>query len=67
MTDPSLSPESRPPGTPRWVKVLAIVAVVVVVLIVVVALVAGGEHGPGRHMPGGGNPRNNGVPVEHSA
>jgi hypothetical protein len=38
-------------GTPRWVKVSAIVAIVVVVLVVVVLLVGGGPggHGPGRH------------------
>ena len=37
-------------GTPRWVKVFGIIAIVLVVL-VVIALLAGGEHGPGRHMP----------------
>jgi ABC-type transporter Mla subunit MlaD len=37
-------------GTPRWVKVFAIVALVVVVLLVVVLLTGrGGGHGPGRH------------------
>jgi hypothetical protein len=35
-------------GTPRWVKVAAIIALVVVVMIVVMLLV-GGDHGPGRH------------------
>jgi hypothetical protein len=35
-------------GTPRWVKVSAIVALALVVLVVVILLVAGG-HGPGRH------------------
>jgi hypothetical protein len=38
-------------GTPRWVKVSAIVALVVVLLLVV-AMVFGGEHGPGRHLGG---------------
>ena len=42
------------PGTPRWVKVGAIVAVVLVVLVVLVMLVAGGEHGPLRHIPSAG-------------
>jgi hypothetical protein len=40
-------------GTPRWVKVSAVIALLVVVLFVVVLLVGGGEHGPGRHSPGG--------------
>jgi hypothetical protein len=35
-------------GTPRWVKVSAIV-VLILVLMVVVMLVVGGNHGPGRH------------------
>jgi hypothetical protein len=65
MADPSPPPESKPPGAPRWVKVLAIVTAVVVVLVVVVALVAGGEHGPRRHLPGG-NQGNHTPPVEHS-
>jgi hypothetical protein len=43
---------ASPPGTPRWVKLFAIIAAVVVVAIVILAL-AGGEHGPSRHMRGG--------------
>ena len=39
--------------TPRWVKVFGLIALVVVVLFVVVMLIGGGEHGPGRHTPGG--------------
>jgi hypothetical protein len=39
------------PGAPRWVKVGAIVAVVLVLLVVLVMVVAGGEHGPMRHIP----------------
>ena len=39
------------PGTPRWVKLGAIVAVVVVVLVLVVMIVSGGEHGPMQHIP----------------
>lgn len=42
-------------GTPRWVKVFGLIALVVIVLFVVVMLVGGGEHGPGRHSPGGGS------------
>jgi hypothetical protein len=38
-------------GTPRWVKVSAIIAVILVVLVVVMLLVGGGPggHGPKRH------------------
>jgi hypothetical protein len=45
---------NRPPypGTPRWVKVFAII-VIVVVLLVVAMMFIGGEHGPGRHTPSG--------------
>jgi hypothetical protein len=51
MADPIPTPErSAPPPTPRWVKVFGII-LVVVVLLVGIALLAGGEHGPGRHMP----------------
>jgi hypothetical protein len=42
-------------GTPRWVKVFGVIALVVIVLFVVVLLLRGGEHGPGRHSPGGGS------------
>jgi hypothetical protein len=49
MDDPPLRDEST--GTPRWVKVFAIVAGLVV-LLVVVLLVFGGEHGPSRHSLG---------------
>ena len=37
-----------PPPRPRWVKVLAVVAVLLAV-VVIVMLFAGGHHGPGRH------------------
>jgi len=36
-------------GTPRWVKVLAIVALILVLLVVVMLLISPGGHGPGRH------------------
>ena len=35
-------------GTPRWLRVSAIIALVLVVLVVVMLVVVGG-HGPGRH------------------
>jgi hypothetical protein len=49
-----MSEESRPeeptPGTPRWVKVFAIVGAVVALLIVIMLLTG---HGPSQHMHGG--------------
>ena len=44
MADPA-SPDA---GTPRWVKVAAIVAIAIVGVVVVMALV-GGHQGPSRH------------------
>jgi hypothetical protein len=65
--------ESRP-GMPRWVKVSGIIVVVLVLLVVILALtgVLGGQHGPGRHLPGS-DTRPSGVtepgghtpPIEH--
>jgi hypothetical protein len=52
-------------GTPRWVKVVGIIAVVLLLVLGIIMLI-GGEHGPGRHAPpaneqtppaGGGEPR----------
>lgn len=42
------------PGRPRWLKVLGLLAIAVVLVVVVMVLV-GGDHGPGRHLPGGGS------------
>jgi hypothetical protein len=36
-------------GTPRWVRVSAIVVAVLLLLMIVVLLVGGGQHGPSRH------------------
>jgi hypothetical protein len=58
------SPDPTPPGAPRWVKVFAIIVAVVVVAIVILAL-AGGEHGPSRHMLGADD-RGRTAPVQHS-
>jgi hypothetical protein len=45
------------PGTPRWVKVAAAIAMVMVVLVGIVVLSGvGGSHGPGRHFPSSGTP-----------
>jgi hypothetical protein len=54
MADQIPSPDTADvPGTPRWVKVFAIIALIVVLLVVVMML-AGGNHGPGRHLPSSG-------------
>ena len=36
-------------GTPRWVKIFAIIAVILVVALVIGLLTGTGGHGPGRH------------------
>lgn len=53
----------KPPPRPVWVKITFAVSLIVVTLIVVMAL-GGGEHGPGRHLPGGGDHT---PPVEHDS
>jgi hypothetical protein len=53
--------DGLPPRMPLWVKVFGLVLGVLVIAVVVVLLVAGGEHGPGRHLPGG-----HGHPVDAS-
>jgi hypothetical protein len=49
------------PGTPRWVKISAIVVLIVVLVFVVLLITGGpGRHGPGRHTgsgDGGGDTR----------
>jgi hypothetical protein len=40
-------------STPRWVKVLGIIAVLLLLLLGILMLI-GGEHGPARHIPSGG-------------
>jgi hypothetical protein len=46
--DTGVRPGVRPPGMPRWVKVLLIVAIILV-LAFVVSFFAGVQHGPGLH------------------
>lgn len=47
--DPAEAP-SRYPGTPRWVKALAVIAVVALLLVVFIMVTGlGGVHGPQRH------------------
>ncbi len=46
--------ENRTPSTPRWVKVLGIIALVLILLMAILHLtgVQGpGNHGPGQHVP----------------
>ena len=44
-----------PYTTPRWVKIVGIIALVLVLLVGILLLAGvGGGHGPGRHMPSGG-------------
>ena len=49
----SSSQTEESPGTPRWVKVFAIIALIVVVLVAIVMVAGGGTHGPSRHSPSG--------------
>jgi hypothetical protein len=53
-TPPPYSDTGDAPGTPRWVKVFAIIALIVVLLVVIVMVAGGGTHGPSRHLPSGG-------------
>jgi hypothetical protein len=46
---------SQRPGTPRWVKAIAVVLVAVVALTLFVMFVGGGQHGPGMHTGTGGS------------
>lgn len=39
----------RAGSTPRWVKVLGLVAIIVALLIALALTLGGGSHGPGRH------------------
>ncbi len=44
-----------PYSTPRWVKIVGIIALVLVLLVGIVLLTGvGGDHGPGRHMSSAG-------------
>lgn len=46
---PSSPGDEPPPGTPRWVQILAVAVLLLVILVLVAMLSVGGEHGPGRH------------------
>jgi len=64
MTDPtsrmdtSAATEFQRRGMPRWVKVSLLVVVALIGVFVILSLlgVAPGDHGPTRHVPGGGAP-----------
>ena len=44
-----------PYRTPRWVKIIGIIALVLVLVLGILHLTGlGGNHGPGRHLPSGG-------------
>jgi len=61
--DPELP---APPGTPRWVKVSAVIGLVLVAVVVVVLATGGpGEHGPGRHSGGDDDSPPAGIPEGH--
>jgi hypothetical protein len=62
MAEPPPHPQA---GMPRWVKVSGIIAIVLALTVVIVVLVSGGEHGPGRHLPGGETPVDHTPPIEH--
>ncbi|MBI4259566.1 MAG: hypothetical protein HY658_03275 [Actinobacteria bacterium] len=62
MADPPGQPDSKPHTRPRWVKVSLAIVLVLALLFVALQL-AGGEHGPGRHLPGVGG--GDAPPVEH--
>ena len=59
--------DSPYPGIPSWLKVFGIAVVVLIILVVVVVVSGvGGEHGPGRHSGGAGNPPETAVPEGHT-
>ncbi|KNH22906.1 hypothetical protein ACS78_10980 [Priestia megaterium] len=44
------SPDERPPGLPRWVKVSLIIVIALILLFVIMNITGiGGKHGPMRH------------------
>lgn len=58
MADPTRRPDiDAPPKVPRWLKISAIVVGILVLVFLVLQLTGvGGQHGPGRHLPGGDHP-----------
>ncbi len=57
--------ETPPYRTPRWVKIIGIIALTAVLLLGILMLAGlGGEHGPGRHLPSTGGSAT--LPVAHN-
>ena len=52
MADLPPAPDRESTATPLWVKVFGTIALVLILLLVIM-LIAGGNHGPGRHVPPG--------------
>ena len=42
-------------GTPLWVKLFGIITLIVILLFVILQLIGAVEHGPGQHIPSGGD------------
>jgi hypothetical protein len=58
MADPPRYADSKRHPRRRWVKVSLIIVTVLVLVFVALRLAGvGGDHGPGRHVPGGGGSR----------
>ncbi|UUV28691.1 hypothetical protein NQK81_28405 [Amycolatopsis roodepoortensis] len=57
MTEPPRRPgHDERPRMPRWVKVPAIIIGILIVVFLILQITGfGGEHGPGRHLRGGGS------------
>lgn len=48
-------PDGEPPARmPRWVAVSAVVVGILILVIIAAMVIAGGDHGPGGHVPSGG-------------
>ena len=49
--DADLEPDSKDDrGVPRWVKLIGLAVILVLAVMIAVMLLAGGQHGPGRHL-----------------
>lgn len=47
---PAAGPHRSTSSAPRWVKVVGVVTAVAALLLLILMLVAGGDHGPARHL-----------------
>jgi hypothetical protein len=56
--------EAKPPAVPRWVKISGLIVLAVILLVVVVMALAGAQHGPDRHVPGGADPGGHTAPAQ---